>query len=305
MRWRSRCASRSLPCVLEHLAALLELEADLLDRPLDRLLLGHVVGRRPDRDVGDLVEHLAGQRVEVGDRLDLVAEQVDPVGRLRVGGVDLQRLPHHPEAAPGEDRVVALVLHRDQLPEQRLALDPLADLEQDHLLAVQLRRADAVDAGDGGHDDHVAAGEQAGRRRVAKPVDLVVDRRVLLDVEVLRRHVRLGLVVVVVGDEVLDRRLREELAELVAELRGERLVVGDHQRRPAEPLDRGGHRERLAGSGGAEQGHELLPGLHPLGQRRDRLRLVRRGRVGGVEVEVGHRPSEVSGRRERLGSSAR
>ena len=65
---------------------------------------------------------------------------------------------------------------------------------------------------------------------MAQAVDLVVDRGVLLDVEVLGRDVGLGLVVVVVGDEVLDRVLGEELAELVAELRGQRLVVGDHQR---------------------------------------------------------------------------
>ena len=40
---------------------------------------------------------------------------------------------------------------------------------------------------------------------MAQPVDLVVDRRVLLDVRVGRGDVGLGLVVVVVGDEVLDR----------------------------------------------------------------------------------------------------
>ena len=48
----------------------------------------------------------------------------------------------------------------------------------------------------------------------------------------LRGQVRLGLVVVEVADEVLDRVLREELAELGVELRGERLVVGEDQRRP-------------------------------------------------------------------------
>ena len=109
----------------------------------------------------DLVEDLAGERVEVGDRLDLVPEQLDPVRRLGVGGEDLEHLALHPEGAAGEDRVVALVLHGDHLPEQRLALDLLADLEQDHLLAVEVGRADPVDAGDGGDDDHVAAREQA------------------------------------------------------------------------------------------------------------------------------------------------
>ena len=50
--------------------------------------------------------------------------------------------------------------------------------------------------------------------------------RVLLDVGVAARQVRLGLVVVEVADEVLDRVVGEEVAELAVELRGEGLVVG-------------------------------------------------------------------------------
>jgi hypothetical protein len=61
---------------------------------------------------------------------------------------------------------------------------------------------------------------------------VVVDRRVLLDEGIGGRHVGLGLVVVVVGDEVLDRVVREELAELAVELRGQGLVVGHDDRRP-------------------------------------------------------------------------
>ncbi len=73
------------------------------------------------------------------------------------------------------------------------------------------------------HDD-VAPGEQRVGRRVPQPLDLVVDRGVLLDVGVRLRDVRLGLVVVVVGDEVLDRVVGQQLAELVGQLRGQRLV---------------------------------------------------------------------------------
>ena len=288
---------------LELLALLLELRrarvqfgADLFDRALERLVLGHVVGRGPDRDVVDLVEHLAGQRVEVLDLLDLVAEQRHPVGRLGVGGHDLQHLAAHPEGAAAERRVVALVLHLDQLAQHLVAVDLLADLEELHFFVVDLRRADPVDAGDRGDDDHVAAGEERRGRRVAQPVDLVVDRGVLLDVEVLGRDVCLGLVVVVVGDEVLDRVVGEELAELVAELRGKRLVVGDHQRGPLHLLDHPGHREGLAGAGRPEQRLEPLPLPEPLGQPGDRLRLVGRGRVGGIELELGH-PLKLTGSR--------
>jgi hypothetical protein len=46
----------------------------------------------------------------------------------------------------------------------------------------------------------------------------------LLDEGVGARHVGLGLVVVVIGDEILDRVVREEVLELGIELGGQRLV---------------------------------------------------------------------------------
>ena len=290
------------PVRLELLAVLLEvgdlvaeLALDLVDRALHRLLLDDVVARRPDRDVVDHVEDLAGERIEVLDRLDLVPEELDPVGGLGVGGIDLEHLAAGAEGAAGQVLVVAPVLHADQLAEDVLAVDPVPDLEQLHLLPVELRGADPVDAGDRGDDDHVVAGEQRGGRRVPQAVDLVVDRGVLLDVEILRRDVGLGLVVVVVGDEVLDGVVREELPELVAELRRQRLVVGDHQRRPLHALDRRGHREGLAGPGRAQQGLEPLLGAEPLGEALDRLRLVRRRRVGRIELELRHAPQRTQG----------
>ena len=129
------------------------------------------------------------------------------------------------------------------------------------------------------------------RRRVPQPVDLVVDRRVLLDVEVLRRDVRLGLVVVVVADEVLDGVLGQELAELVAELRREGLVVGDHQGRLLDPLDDVGHGERLARAGDAEQRLVAVAARDACGQRGDRLGLVAGEVVLGLDGELGHAES--------------
>ena len=109
---------------------------------------------------------------------------------------------------------------------------------------------------------------------MAQTVDVVVPRGVLLDVEVGLGHVRLGLVVVVVGDEVLDRVVGEELAELVAELRGKRLVVRDHERGPLDLLDDPRHGRGLAGAGRPEQRLVALAGAEPFGESCDRRRLI-------------------------------
>ena len=103
------------------------------------------------------------------------------------------------------------VLDVDELAKQVVAVELLADDEMDDALLVLRGRADPVDARDGGDDDDVASGDERGARGVAEPVDVVVPRGVLLDIEVGLRDVRLGLVVVVVGDEVLDGVRREEL----------------------------------------------------------------------------------------------
>jgi hypothetical protein len=100
--------------------------------------------------------------------------------------------------------------------------------------------------------------------------------------------VGLGLVVVVVGDEVLDRVLGEELPELVAELRGERLVVRDHERRALELLHHPRHRRRLARAGCAEERLAPVPVAQRLGKLRDGLRLVACRAVGGCDAEIGH-----------------
>src|SRR4029453_15850332 len=97
----------------------------------------------------------------------------------------------------------------------------LAPGEDHEAVFVLLRRAEAVDRRDRRDDDYVAPGDDRGRRRVPKAIDVVFSGRALPDVGSGLRDVRLGLIVVVVRDEVLDRVVRKELPELVAELRGE------------------------------------------------------------------------------------
>jgi hypothetical protein len=170
--------------------------------------------------------------------------------------------------------VAALVLHVDELAQHGVPLDPRLALEQDEHVEVARRRAEAVDARDArDHDDVVALEERLGRG-VAHLVDLVVDGRVLLDVRVGGRDVRLRLVVVVVAHEVADRVLREEGPELVVELRRERLVRRDHERRLVHVRDHVRDGERLPAAGDAEQHLVRGAGAYTLGERDDRLRLI-------------------------------
>ena len=161
-----------------------------------------------------------------------------------------------------------------KLADELVAADALADLQRTHRAQVLLGRAETVDARDGRDHDDVAPAEQRVGRGVPQALDLGVDRGVLLDEGVGLRDVGLGLVVVVVADEVLDRVVRHEVAELVRELRREGLVVRHHQGRALHLLDEPGGRRGLAGSGRAEQHDIRLAGVDAVRELCDRLRLV-------------------------------
>ena len=209
--------------------------------------------RRIDEHPLGPLDHLAAGGIDDRKLLDLVAPELDAEGDFLVGRPDLDAIAAHAELARLKLDVVPLVLDVDQLGQHLVAIDRLPDVQADHHRPIVLGRAQAVDARDAGHDDHVAAADQRAGGGQPQPVDLLVDRGVFLDVDVALRDVGLGLVVVVIADEVVDGVVRKELLELAVKLGGQRLVVRHDQRGPLHGLDDVGHREGLARAGHAHQ----------------------------------------------------
>ncbi len=242
------------PLVLEQLALRLQLLEPFGKLEFDGF--GGLFHRRPGCDVvrvridAHLVQlgaGLAGQRIELDDLLDVVAEERNPPGSVfKVAGEEFKVVATHAEIAARESHIVALVLQRDELADQLALIDALAGLDVEDHRRIGLDRSDTVKAADRGDDDHVVPLQQSAGGRVAHPVDRLVHRAFLLDVGVAARHVGFGLVVVVVADEILDRVVGEEALELTIKLRGEDLVRRKDQRGPLQFLDHLGHGEGLA-----------------------------------------------------------
>ena len=265
--------------------AIVEFLLDGGDRLLHAFLAGDVVRRREQVGMVHVVDHVAGERVENGKRLDLVAEHLDADRELLVHGDNLDRVATHAECAAREGHIVTHVLHRDEAAQQRIAVDDHSLLELDHAGHVFLGRTEAVDAGHRRDDDRVAPREQRVRGTVAQSLDLVVDRGVLLDEGVRLRDVGLGLVVVVVGDEVLDGVVWQQLAELGRELGGERLVRLKNQSGTLQLLDQPGRGRTLSGTRRTHEDDVLFTVSNARGQLPNGLGLVARGRVGRDDLE--------------------
>ena len=240
---------------------------------------------RVDRAARQLHDRVPGEGVDLGDPLHGVAPELDAHGLLVVGRMDLDRVAPHAEGATLEGDVVALVLHGDELFQQRVAPALLADRGGHEQLAVQLGIAQAVDGRHARHDDDVLPLHQARRGPQAQPVDVVVDGGVLGDVGVGLRDVRLGLVVVVVRDEELDGALGEEPLQLAVQLGRERLVVRQHEGGAPEVRHHVRHRHRLPRPRHAQEGLVSLTAGEARGELADGARLVSRRRERGHELE--------------------
>ena len=281
-----------LPLLKQPGMVLVELFPDRDQRPREVLFAGHVVGPREERHAVLAGQFAPGQRVEAGQSFDLIAVEPHPEPQILVPGHDLHGVAPYAETAAFERGVIALILHLHKLPEERLAGGELGALLEHHEHSVVgLGRAQAVDAGDARDDQDVAALEERPGRGEAEAVDLLVDGGFLLDVGVARRNVGLGLVVVVVADEVLDGVVREEPAELLIELGRQRLVVRDDQRRPVDRFDHPRDGIRLPRTRDPEQYLVRVAPSQPLGELVDGLLLV------AARLERAHHPERTGGLR--------
>ena len=253
-------------------AALLHLLLYRARGVLYRIGARDVMLRREDARL--LLAHhaVAADRVYLVYTFYLVVEEVYAQCSVAVRREYLHRLAAASERSGDERHVVALVVVREQLHHEVAPLPALAAGEAENRVLVVLALAESVDARDARDDDDVAPFKQRLRRHEAQLLYALVDGGVLFDINVGGRYVGFRLVVVVVGDEVINGVFREELLELAVELRGEGLVVGEDERRAVEPRYDVRHREGLAAASDAEQrlmrpvlfekaAHKLFDGL--------------------------------------------
>ena len=219
----------------------------------------------------------AGERVYYAQGVHFVPEELYPHGIVRSAQVHVHRVSVHAETAALEISLRAVVKGVHQLIQQTREAALLPALYGDGLRVEIVRIANAVEAGDAGDDNDVASAAEQGRSGAeAQFLNLVVDAEVLLYVSVRGGDVGLRLVVVVVGYEVFYGIVGEEGLELAIQLRRERLVVAQDERRTLQVGNDVCHGEGLSGAGDTEQSDITNALVQSVGELCDGLRLVSR-----------------------------
>ena len=196
------------------------------------LVLGHdVMGFRVDGDARQVFvagADFAGERVDLTQRVDLVAPHFDAIGVIFIRGINLDHVAANAEGTAAQV-FAALVLDVDEAAQESFARSLVALFEHDQHAIVSFRRTEAVDAGDRSDNDDVTALEERTRGAHAQLVKLIVDSCFFIDIKICRRDIGFGLVIIVVADEILDGVFRKKRFELVIELCRQRFVVGENQ----------------------------------------------------------------------------
>ncbi len=116
-------------------------------------VLGAELGGGRDLDLFGLAQRALGEGREPAQRLDLVAEQLDPHRPLLGRGVDVEDASAHRELAALEDLLLALVAQLDQALERLLEVDLLADAQREPVWA-KLRVGHPLHERHGARHDH-------------------------------------------------------------------------------------------------------------------------------------------------------
>lgn len=141
--------------------------------------------------------------------------------------------------------------------------------------------ADAVDTGDGSDDDGIGAGEEGDGGGVAEAVDFVIDGGIFFDVGVGRGDVGFRLIIVEVGDEIMDFVFWEKFAKFGIELGGEGFIMGEDEGRALVILNQVRHGKSFSGTSHAEEGLFLDAGVEASGELLDGSGLVAGGLIFG------------------------
>ena len=261
----------------EEFDLLLHLLVDFHEAFLHLFRPDDVVTGREDGHMAYDVAAFPGQGVKLADTIDLISEELHPDGKLIVvGQMNIYNVSPHTEFVAYEVHIVALILQLDQTAAEFIPLHLHPGAQTDDHAAVIDRVAQRVDTGNAGHNDHIALFRQCSSSRMPQTVNFIIDGAVLFNIGVRGRDIRFRLIVIVVGDKILHRIIREETAHLGTDLGCQGLVGLQNQGRTVTPGNDVGHGEGLAGTGHAQKRLPLVPCFNSSDQCFYSLRLVTR-----------------------------
>lgn len=119
--------------------------------------------------------HFAGERIDLCDSVDLIAEKLHADGVS--GGAcreNLNRIPSYAEFVSDKIDIISFILYGNQFGNQCIARILRAVSQRNNHVSVIDRVADGIDARNGCNDDHISSFRKRGGSAVAEFIDLLI-----------------------------------------------------------------------------------------------------------------------------------
>ena len=164
----------------------------------------------------------------------------------------------HPERTTLKIHLVARVLHVNESLDHIITVNLHSGTQGNHHVHIVIRTTNAIDTGYGCYDNDIFSLRQRCRGRKAQLINLIIYRGILRYISVRLRHIRFRLIIIIVGDKILNGILREKFFHFSVQLPRQCLVVGNNQRRLIQRLNDICHRKGLSRTGHTQQCFKLV-----------------------------------------------
>ena len=189
-------------------------------RSLQNFIHRHNIMRcRKNSDMFQCTAALSGQHIDLGDPVDLISEKLHTIRIfIRFCRKNLQHIAMHAKRSAMKIHIISIIMQVNQLVDHLIPI-PLhtGPQRQYHILIIH-RAAQPIDTGYTGNDDYIPPLRQCRCCRKTQLVNLIVDGRILRNISVRRRYIRLRLIIIIIGDKVFHCVLREKFLKLTIQL---------------------------------------------------------------------------------------
>ena len=204
---------------------------------------------------GNFLNDFACQRIKERDGFQLIIKKLKPHGKLCVlSGKHVNGIASDSERTACKIHFATLILHVHQLSNELLTTLEVAGAHDQTHLSVAFRFPNTVNSRDRCHNDGVTSLKNTFCGRQSHLLNMLINCRVFFDKKISARHVRFGLIVVVIRNKVLHCIIGKKFPHFGVKLCGQGLVGSHDDSRNALARNNIGHGKRLSRPRHAQEG---------------------------------------------------
>ena len=219
------CLKRTVICFIKR-NTLRKFILQIRNRTLQLLSGYHVMRSRKYNGVLQYRYGFAGQHGCLCNTVNLITEKFYAYHTLgRIHRTNIHNIAVYTESAALQCNIVPLILDPNKFLNQRVTRHFHARTNRHRHSTVFIRRTKRIDTRNGWYNDNIRTLCQCHCRTMPQSVNFIVDRRILFNIAVRTRNIRLRLIIVIIGYKIFYRIFRKKFFKLAIKLPRQCLIV--------------------------------------------------------------------------------